>query len=99
MVIPNISSFSEFFLLGFSEQLVLETNLFAITALLYLLTLLGNMVTVLLAGLDPWLHTPMYLFLTQLSLVDLCCTSSTVPQLLVNLQGPEKTITYGGCVG
>lgn len=41
----------------------------------------------------------MYLFLTQLSLMDLCYPASTVPQLLCNLQGSEKRITYSGCVG
>ncbi|XP_076994115.1 olfactory receptor 2G6-like [Tamandua tetradactyla] len=41
----------------------------------------------------------MYLFLSHLSSMDLCYTTSTVPQLLFNLKGPDKTITYGGCVG
>ncbi|VCX42058.1 unnamed protein product [Gulo gulo] len=57
------------------------------------------MAIIILAHLDPRLHTPMYFFLTHLSLMDLCYTTGTVPQLLFNLQGPEKTISYGGCVG
>ncbi|EHH15887.1 hypothetical protein EGK_02042, partial [Macaca mulatta] len=94
----NISSFSGFFLLGFSKQPLLEMVLFVIIVIFYLLTLLGNMAIIILARLDPRLHTPMYLFLSHLSLMDLCSTASTVPQLLFNLQGP-KTVTYGGCVG
>ncbi|XP_027950784.1 putative olfactory receptor 2B8 [Eumetopias jubatus] len=99
MVIPNTSSFGGFFLLGFSEQPLLEMTLFVITVVFYLLTLLGNMAIIILAHLDPRLHTPMYFFLTHLSLMDLCYTTSTVPQLLFNLQGPGKIISYGACVG
>ena len=98
MVIPNISSFGGFFLLGFSKQPLLEAALFVIVVVFYLLTLLGNVAIIVLAHLDPRLHTPMYLFLTHLSLMDLCYTTSTAPQLLAHLYGPEKTITYGGCV-
>lgn len=99
MVIPNVSSFDGFFLLGFCEQPLLKMTLFVIILFFYLLTLLGNIAIIILAHLDPWLHTPMYFFFTHLSLMDLCYTTSTVPRLLFNLQGPEKTITYGGCVG
>ncbi|XP_037019975.2 olfactory receptor 2G3-like [Artibeus jamaicensis] len=98
MVIPNISSFSGFFLLGFSKQPLLEAALFIIVVVFYLLTLLGNTAIIVLARLDPRLHTPMYLFLAHLSIMDLCYTTSTAPQLLAHLYGPEKTITYGGCV-
>lgn len=99
MVIPNVSSFDGFFLLGFSDRPLLEMTLFVIIMFFYSLTLLGNMAIIILAHLDPRLHTPMYFFLIHLSLMDLCYTTSTVPQLLFNLKGPEKTITYGGCVG
>ncbi|XP_037679141.1 putative olfactory receptor 2B8 [Choloepus didactylus] len=99
MVSPNISSFSGFFLLGFSSQPLLEMTLFVFIVIFYLLTLLGNAAIILLAHLDPRLHTPMYHFLSHLSSMDLCYTTSTVPQLLFNLKGPEKTITYGGCIG
>ncbi|XP_006894076.1 PREDICTED: olfactory receptor 2G6-like [Elephantulus edwardii] len=98
MVSPNISFFSGFFLLGFSGQPLLEMTLFVIIVIFYLLTLLGNIAIIYLACLDPRLHTPMYFFLSHLSFMDLCYTTSTVPQLLFNLKGPEKTITYGGCV-
>ncbi|XP_045685417.1 olfactory receptor 2G3-like [Phyllostomus hastatus] len=98
MVIPNISFFDGFLLLGFSKQPLLEAALFAIVLVFYLLTLLGNAAIIVLARLDPRLHSPMYLFLTHLSLMDLCYTTSTAPQLLAHLYSPEKTITYGGCV-
>ncbi|XP_075399427.1 olfactory receptor 2G6-like [Tenrec ecaudatus] len=99
MVNLNISFFNGFFLLGFSGHPLLEMTLFAIIVIFYLLTLLGNMTIIILACLDSRLHTPMYFFLSHLSFMDLCYTTSTVPQLLFNLKGPEKKITYGGCVG
>ncbi|XP_029800784.1 putative olfactory receptor 2B8, partial [Suricata suricatta] len=51
-----------------------------------------------LSRLDPHLHTPMYFFLSNLSFLDLCYTTSTVPQLLVHLRGADKSISFGGCV-
>ena len=66
--------------------------------ILYLLTILGNTTIILIFHLEPKLHTPMYFFLSHLSFLDLCFTSSVTPQLLVNLQDPMKTITYGGCM-
>ena len=55
------------------------------------------MVIILASLKDPKLHIPMYYFLSNLSLLDLCFTSSCVPQMLVNFWGPEKTISYTGC--
>ena len=72
--------------------------LFVVILILYLLTILGNTTIILIFHLEPKLHTPMYFFLSHLSFLDLCFTSSVTPQLLVNLQDPMKTITYGGCM-
>lgn len=63
----------------------------------YLLTLVGNTAIILVSCLDSMLHTPMYYFLTNLSFIDLCFTTSIVPQLLWNLHGPAKTISAAGC--
>nr|XP_012421674.1 PREDICTED: olfactory receptor 2J3 [Odobenus rosmarus divergens] len=64
----------------------------------YLMTLIGNLFIMILSYLDAHLHTPMYFFLSNLSFLDLCYTTSFIPQLLVNLWGPEKTISYIGCM-
>ncbi|KAL1785221.1 olfactory receptor 2B11-like [Sigmodon hispidus] len=48
--------------------------------------------------IDPLLDSPMYFFLSNLSFLDLCFTTTTIPQLLLNLWGPDKSISYGGCV-
>ncbi|XP_006872913.1 PREDICTED: olfactory receptor 2G3-like [Chrysochloris asiatica] len=94
----NETSGGDFILLGFSDQPQLEVILFVVVLISYLLTLLGNTAIILLSYLDSKLHTPMYFFLTNLSFLDLCFTTSVVPQLLWNLKGPAKTITATGCV-
>ncbi|KAG3288927.1 olfactory receptor 2H2 [Ictidomys tridecemlineatus] len=86
-----------FLLLGFSEHPGLERILFVVVLTSYLLTLVGNTLIILLSVLDPRLHSPMYFFLSNLSFLDLCFTTSCVPQMLVNLWGPKKTISFLGC--
>ncbi|KAM4826544.1 olfactory receptor 2Y1B-like [Thomomys bottae] len=87
-----------FVLVGFSDWPQLEFLLFIYISIFYSFTLLGNTTIIVLSRLDPRLHTPMYFFLSHLSFLDLCYTTSTVPQLLVNLQRHDRTISYGGCV-
>ncbi|XP_042793540.1 putative olfactory receptor 2B8 [Panthera leo] len=94
----NGSSFTGFILLGFSDRPQLERVLFVVLLIFYLFTLLGNTSIIALSRLDPHLQTPMYFFLSNLSFLDLCYTTSTVPQLLVHLRGGDKSISFGGCV-
>ncbi|KAM5298271.1 olfactory receptor 2Y1B-like [Ctenodactylus gundi] len=98
MEIFNISFGEGFVLIGFSDWPQLELFLFVFILVFYSLTLLGNAAIIALSRLDPRLHSPMYFFLSHLSFLDLCYTTSTVPQLLVNLSGWDRTISYGGCV-
>ena len=93
----NHSSPVDFLLLGFSEHPGLERILFVVVLISYLLTLVGNTLIILLSVLDPRLHSPMYFFLSNLSFLDLCFTTSCVPQMLIHLWGPRKTISFLGC--
>ncbi|XP_004406218.1 PREDICTED: olfactory receptor 2W3-like [Odobenus rosmarus divergens] len=93
----NENTQGNFILLGFSDSPHLERILFVVILIAYLLTLVGNTTIILVSRLDPHLHTPMYFFLTHLSLLDLSFTSSSIPQLLYNLNGRDKTIGYTGC--
>uniref|UniRef100_A0A8C0L5T0 Olfactory receptor n=1 Tax=Canis lupus dingo TaxID=286419 RepID=A0A8C0L5T0_CANLU len=86
-----------FILLGFSGNPRLEMTLFVVVSVFYTVTLVGNSTTILLCHLDPHLHTPMYFFLTHPSILDLCFTTSCIPQMLVNFWGSDKTISYLGC--
>ncbi|XP_027732441.1 olfactory receptor 2W3-like [Vombatus ursinus] len=94
----NKSSLEHFILLGFSDRPRLEHILFVIVLIFYLITLVGNITIILVSQLESRLHTPMYFFLTQLSFLDLCFTTSSIPQFLFNLGGSNKTISYLGCV-
>ncbi|XP_004648585.1 olfactory receptor 2W3-like [Octodon degus] len=97
MVGTNDSTQGTFVLVGFSARPHLESVLLVVILLAYLLTLVGNTTIILVSRLDPHLRTPMYYFLTHLSFLDLCFTSSSIPQLLYNLHGPDKTISFAGC--
>ncbi|XP_070313060.1 putative olfactory receptor 2B8 [Odocoileus virginianus] len=94
----NESLFTGFILLGFSDRLQLELVLFVVLLIFYIFTLLGNTTIIALSYLDPRLHTPMYFFLSNLSFLDMCYTTSIVPQFLFNLSGADKSISFGGCM-
>ncbi|KAG8504471.1 Olfactory receptor 2H1 [Galemys pyrenaicus] len=87
-----------FILLGFSEWPQLEMVLFWIVILFYTMIVFGNVTIIFLSCMDPRLYTPMYFFLSNLSFLELCFTTTSVPQMLSNLWGPDKSITYTGCV-
>ena len=94
----NESSFTGFILLGFSDRPQLELVLFVVLLIFYIFTLLGNTTIIALSYLDPRLHTPMYFFLSNLSFMDMCYTTSIIPQFLFNLSGADKSISFGGCI-
>ncbi|XP_069867434.1 olfactory receptor 2Y1B-like [Dipodomys merriami] len=94
----NITLGQSLILVGFSDWPQLELLFFIFILIFYSLTVFGNTTIIVLSRLDPRLRTPMYFFLSQLAFLDLCFTTSTVPQLLVNLSGLDRTISYGRCV-
>ncbi|XP_055973097.1 olfactory receptor 2K2 [Sorex fumeus] len=93
----NLTTWSFFILEGFSKHPNLEIVLFAFSLVFYLITLLGNSTLILITILNSHLQTPMYLFLGNLSFMDICYTSASIPTLLVNLLSSQKTILYPGC--
>ncbi|XP_055968978.1 olfactory receptor-like protein OLF4 [Sorex fumeus] len=94
----NFTRLPQFFLLGLSEDPELQIYIFGLFLSMYLIIVLGNLLIILAVSSDPHLHTPMYFFLSNLSLVDICFTSTTVPKMLVNIQTHSKAITYEGCI-
>nr|XP_006112348.1 olfactory receptor 10A4-like [Pelodiscus sinensis] len=86
-----------FILVGFSYLYKLQILLFLVLLVIYLVTLTGNLLIILLIKLHPSLHTPMYFFLANLSFSEICFTTSVVPQLLVHLLVEDKTISFAGC--
>ncbi|XP_006099738.1 olfactory receptor 7A17-like [Myotis lucifugus] len=98
MELGNITGFSEFLLLGLSEEPELQPLIFGLFLSMYLITVFGNLLITLAISSDSHLHTPMYFFISNLSLVDICFTSTTVPKMLWNIQTQSKAITYRGCI-
>ncbi|XP_072455534.1 olfactory receptor 1f45-like [Notamacropus eugenii] len=94
----NHSRVSEFILLGLSKQPEQERILFFVFLIMYLITGLGNLLIILAIGTDSRLHTPMYFFLTNLSLVDICFTSTTIPKTLISYISGNKAILYISCL-
>ncbi|XP_035888347.1 olfactory receptor 7A17-like [Phyllostomus discolor] len=94
----NGTQISEFLLLGLSEEPELQPILFGLFLCMYLITMLGNLLIILAVSSDTHLHKPMYFFLSNLSLVDICFTSTTIPKMLLNIQTQSKAITYPGCI-
>ncbi|XP_048083201.1 olfactory receptor-like protein OLF4 [Ursus arctos] len=94
----NNTQISDFLLLGLSEEPELQTLLFGLFLSMYLITVFGNLLIILAASSDSHLHTPMYFFLANLSIVEICFTSTTIPKMLVNIQKKSKVINYTGCI-
>ena len=94
----NLTRVSEFLLLGLSDKPELQPLLFGLFLCMYLITVLGNLLIILAVSSDSHLHTPMYFFLSNLSLVDIGFTSTTIPKMLLNIQTQSKVITYAGCI-
>ncbi|XP_072455539.1 olfactory receptor 1f45-like [Notamacropus eugenii] len=94
----NHSRISEFILLGLSDEPEQDRLMFLAFLLMYLISGLGNLLIILTIGTDSRLHTPMYFFLTNLSLVDLCFTSTIIPKVLVNYISGNKAILYSSCL-
>ncbi|XP_065271812.1 olfactory receptor 14I1-like [Emys orbicularis] len=94
----NQTAVTEFLLLGFSDVRELQILHFVVFLLLYLISLLGNLLIITAITLDRHLHTPMYFFLMNLSILDLGSISVTIPKSMANSLMNTKSISYSGCV-
>ncbi|GAB5579902.1 olfactory receptor 13C7-like [Prionailurus iriomotensis] len=93
----NQTAVTEYILLGLHEHPNLEMVLFVLCLGIYSMNVLGNSLLIGLNMLDPRLHSPMYFFLSNLSLMDICGTSSFVPLMLTNFLEAQRTISFLGC--
>ncbi|KAL4830091.1 hypothetical protein H8958_014584 [Nasalis larvatus] len=94
----NITEITYFVLLGFSDFPRIITVLFTTSLVIYITSLAWNLSLIVLIRMDSHLHTPMYFFLSNLSFIDVCYISSTVPKMLSNFLQEEQTITFVGCI-
>ncbi|XP_003419577.2 olfactory receptor 5A1-like [Loxodonta africana] len=93
----NHSSVTMFVLRGLSDEKELQLLLFPIFLGTYLVTLVWNLGLILLIRMDSQLHTPMYFFLSFLSFIDICYSSSISPRMLSDFLKDEKTISFIAC--
>ncbi|XP_036767039.2 olfactory receptor 14A16-like [Manis pentadactyla] len=94
----NFTFGNTFFLMGFSDTREVQILHAVLFLLIYLTALLGNLLIITLTTEDPRLHTPMYFFLRNLSFLDLCLISITVPKAIVSSLTSNNTISFLGCV-
>ncbi|KAM3919043.1 olfactory receptor 5V1-like [Leptodactylus fuscus] len=93
----NKTTSQRFILLGLSKVLHLQVVFFLIFLIMYIMTISGNLLLIIAVRINPRLHTPMYFFLTNLSIIDIFFSSSIVPVLLMNTLAKDRSISLWGC--
>ncbi|CAI9616905.1 unnamed protein product [Staurois parvus] len=93
----NTTTITEFILLGITDLPWLQKIIFVPVLIFYLLDILGNLTVVFLVFRDISLHSPMYFLLANLSFVDICFSSVTVPKMMVGFW-KENKISFEGCI-
>ncbi|XP_030042639.1 olfactory receptor 1J4-like [Microcaecilia unicolor] len=94
----NQTQVTEFIILGISDYPDLQIVLFIVFLFIYLVTLIGNLTILTLMCFDSRLHTPMYFFLCNLAILDLCLTSCTIPKMLSIFLMSNQSISFWGCM-
>ncbi|XP_074088061.1 olfactory receptor 4E2 [Macrotis lagotis] len=94
----NQTKVTEFVFLGLTDNWILEILFLAIFSATYVLTVFGNLLIVVTIVFTPRLHTPMYFFLSNLSFIDICHSSVTVPKMLEGFLLERKTVSFDACI-
>ncbi|XP_007955271.1 olfactory receptor 12D2-like [Orycteropus afer afer] len=94
----NQTSVTEFLLLGVTDTQELWPFLFVVFLTIYLVNVVGNGAILMIVISDPRLHSPMYFFLGNLSCLDICYSTVTLPKVLENLLSTHKAISFVGCI-
>ncbi|XP_061465567.1 olfactory receptor-like protein COR4 isoform X2 [Rhineura floridana] len=98
MAKDNYTMVTNFILSGLTEHLGMRPPLFVVFLVIYIFTLVGNLGVIVLIWIDPQLHTPMYFFLSSLSLLDACYSTTITPNMLVNILVGHQIISYAACI-
>ncbi|XP_013931035.1 PREDICTED: olfactory receptor 6X1-like [Thamnophis sirtalis] len=94
----NVTLVKEFILVGFPQLQELTMVFYTVVLLMYLLSLLGHTLIIFVVIMEPMLHTPMYFFLLNFSLAEICSTSAEIPKMLTNIILGQNTICFACCV-
>ncbi|CAK7308522.1 Olfactory receptor 4C13 [Vulpes lagopus] len=93
-----MNNVTEFILLGLTQNVELQKFSFVVFLIVYLVTLAGNLLIMITISTSKALETPMYFFLSYLSLIDGCCSSSMTPKMLADTLTMRKIISFRGCM-
>ncbi|XP_067388888.1 olfactory receptor 10A4-like [Emydura macquarii macquarii] len=94
----NQTAITEFILQGFGDLPDLQILLFVLFLVIYIATMVGNSLVMVLIVADQNLHSPMYFFLGNLSCLETCYSSSILPRMLASLLTGDRTISVSGCI-
>ncbi|XP_069611557.1 olfactory receptor 5V1-like [Ranitomeya imitator] len=94
----NISAVKYFIISGISDDSMIQVIIFLLVFIIFLLTLGCNFTILLLVSLDPQLHTPMYFFLCNLSILDIICSTNNLNNVLISFLSGDKTVSVPGCI-
>ncbi|XP_040091881.1 olfactory receptor 12D2-like, partial [Oryx dammah] len=97
-VMLNHTSVTEFLLLGVTDIQVLQPVLFVVFLAIYIVSLAGNGAILMVVISDSRLHSPMYFFLGNLSCLDICYSTVTLPKMLENFLSTHKAVSFLGCI-
>ncbi|XP_011933020.1 PREDICTED: putative olfactory receptor GPCRLTM7 [Cercocebus atys] len=89
---------SEFVLLGLSSSWEIQIFLFCFSCLFYVSCVMANLIVVVTITSDPYLHSPLYILLANLSITDLTFCSIAAPKMICDIFRKQKVISFGGCV-
>uniref|UniRef100_A0A452S7P7 Olfactory receptor n=1 Tax=Ursus americanus TaxID=9643 RepID=A0A452S7P7_URSAM len=98
MAEENHTMKSEFILTGFTDHPELKTLLFVVFFAIYLITMVGNLGLVIVISKEHHLHTPMYIFLGNLAIVDSCCACAITPKMLGNFISENRMVSLYECM-
>uniref|UniRef100_G3U9D3 Olfactory receptor n=1 Tax=Loxodonta africana TaxID=9785 RepID=G3U9D3_LOXAF len=89
---------TEFVLLGLTENPKMQKIIFTMFSIIYIITVIGNVLIVVTIAASPSLGSPMYFFLAYLSFIDACYSSVNTPKLIIDSLQERKTILFDGCM-
>uniref|UniRef100_F6V6W6 Olfactory receptor 4C12-like n=1 Tax=Monodelphis domestica TaxID=13616 RepID=F6V6W6_MONDO len=94
----SINNVTEFILLGLTQKPEMQKIIFVVFLFIYLATLGGNLLIIITITCSQALGSPMYYFLSYLSFLDGCCSSSLAPKMIIDSLFEKKTISFNGCM-
>ncbi|XP_067424271.1 olfactory receptor 11L1-like [Emydura macquarii macquarii] len=97
-IYKNKTTVTDFIILGFGDLPQRLVLLFLLFLMIYILTMVGNILIIVLIVTDQHLHSPMYFFLGNLSCLETCYSSTILPRLLASLLTRDRTISVTGCI-